>query len=177
MPQTPHISARSAKTVECYQGETSCPPAKTVRDQRRPTQKLLCLRVSDFEYSKRNIRQIGSVRRAQRLLLVPAGAQRRRRPRRIANYGPEELVTIFAQHAATAGYECPDTTLTKAHEHFRSIDRGRDFGNGRYARQLLDEAVTRQAGRLRTMAAPDVTALRTLLPDDIADVVGPAMGS
>ena len=44
----------------------------------------------------------------------------------------------------------------------------RSFGNGRYARQVLDEAVTRQAGRLRGLADPPVEDLRALLPADIA---------
>jgi SpoVK/Ycf46/Vps4 family AAA+-type ATPase len=93
---------------------------------------------------------------------------------RFENYTPDELVTIFCQHAAAAGYECPQSTVDAIRMHVGAVRQGRDFGNGRYARQLLDEAVTRQAGRLRSVAAPDVTDLRTLLPHDIGESAGPA---
>jgi SpoVK/Ycf46/Vps4 family AAA+-type ATPase len=90
------------------------------------------------------------------------------------NYTPDELVTIFMQHAATAGYECPPATVDAVRRGVAAMRRGRDFGNGRYARQLLDEAVTRQAGRLRAVAVPSVTDLRTLLPEDVGESAGPA---
>jgi hypothetical protein len=40
---------------------------------------------------------------------------------------------------------------------------------------VFDAAVTRQAGRLRTIAAPDVDDLRTLQVDDVAPVREPAV--
>jgi SpoVK/Ycf46/Vps4 family AAA+-type ATPase len=82
------------------------------------------------------------------------------------NYTADELVTIFCQHAATAGYECPDATLAIVRAHFDLVPRGKSFGNGRYARKVLEEVITRQAGRLRSMSAPSEDDLRTLSPQD-----------
>jgi SpoVK/Ycf46/Vps4 family AAA+-type ATPase len=84
------------------------------------------------------------------------------------DYTPQELVTIFAHHAAAAGYECPPETLAALADHFFRVPRGRSFGNGRYARQVLEDAITRQAGRLRGLAAPSEADLRLLTPNDVA---------
>jgi SpoVK/Ycf46/Vps4 family AAA+-type ATPase len=89
------------------------------------------------------------------------------------DYTPDELVTIFAYHAATAGYECPPQTLAALADHFTKAPRGRSFGNGRYARQVLEDAITRQAGRLRGIAAPSEADLRRLIPGDIASPNAP----
>ena len=83
------------------------------------------------------------------------------------HYRPDELVAIFEALAHASGYECSWDTLAGLRRHFESVPTGRSFGNGRYARQLLDEAVTRQAGRLRSLTSPSVEDLRVLRADDI----------
>jgi SpoVK/Ycf46/Vps4 family AAA+-type ATPase len=83
------------------------------------------------------------------------------------NYTHDELVTIFAHHAATDGYECPPETLAVLADHFTHVPRGRSFGNGRYARQVLEDSITRQAVRLRRLAAPTEADMRLLTPDDV----------
>lgn len=92
------------------------------------------------------------------------------------NYTADELVTIFCQHAASSGYECPDETLAIVRAHFDLVPRDRSFGNGRYARKVLEHIIARQAGRIRTMAAPTENDLRTLTPDDGRSLAGPAAG-
>lgn len=87
------------------------------------------------------------------------------------NYSADEMVTIFCQHAAAAGYECPDETLAIVRHHFDLVPRGKSFGNGRYARKVLEEVITRQAGRLRGMSGPTEDDLRTLIPADAAQLV------
>jgi SpoVK/Ycf46/Vps4 family AAA+-type ATPase len=84
-----------------------------------------------------------------------------------ADYSADELVAIFQQLALASGYECPGVTLTAIREHFERVHRGRTFGNGRYARKVLDEAITRQAGRLRSLTEPTLDQLRTLTVDDV----------
>jgi SpoVK/Ycf46/Vps4 family AAA+-type ATPase len=84
-----------------------------------------------------------------------------------AHYAPDELVAIFQNLAGASGYECPWETIDALRAHFSAVRMGRSFGNGRYARQLLDEAVTRQAGRLRGRTDPSVAELQTLQPLDI----------
>ena len=63
------------------------------------------------------------------------------------NYTADELVTIFCQHAASSGYECPDETLAIIRHHFDLVPRDKSFGNGRYARKVLEAVIARQAGR------------------------------
>jgi SpoVK/Ycf46/Vps4 family AAA+-type ATPase len=93
---------------------------------------------------------------------------------RFANYSTDELVTIVAQHAAGAGYECTGPTVAALRAHFATVERGPAFGNGRYARQVLDEAVTRHARRLRLTESPTITDLCLLLPQDVPAVAGAA---
>jgi len=92
------------------------------------------------------------------------------------NYTPAELVTIFCQHAAAAGYDCTDEALAALRMHFDRVKRGRSFGNGRYARKVLEDVITSQAGRLRSMNAPTEDELRTLTREDVvpADAARPA---
>ena len=83
------------------------------------------------------------------------------------NYTPDELVTIFGHLADAAGYTCPPQTLMVLQQHFAAIKRGRDFGNGRYARQILDGMVTRQAGRVAAISTPTTEDLTVLMPEDL----------
>ena len=83
------------------------------------------------------------------------------------NYDPGQLLTILAQHASRSGYEPSAEAAEALLRHFAAVPRGRTFGNGRYARQVLDGMITRQAGRLAgTTATRD--DLRLLLPEDLA---------
>ncbi|PZG14120.1 sporulation protein [Micromonospora craterilacus] len=84
------------------------------------------------------------------------------------HYATDELVAIFQNLAGTNGYDCPWEVLEALRTHFDAVPRGRSFGNARYARQLMDEAITRQASRLRGRVDPSVEELKTLQPADIA---------
>ncbi|MFK8908385.1 right-handed parallel beta-helix repeat-containing protein [Streptomyces sp. YS-3] len=83
------------------------------------------------------------------------------------DYSSEELVTIVRQHAVDSGYECAAGAAETLLAHFDSLPRGRTFGNARLARQTLEKMMTRQAGRLSTIAAPSLDDLRLLLPQDL----------
>jgi SpoVK/Ycf46/Vps4 family AAA+-type ATPase len=95
---------------------------------------------------------------------------------RFESYSADELVAIFEALARSGGYELQGGSLQLLHRHFEAMPLDETFGNGRYARQLLDRVVTRQASRLRTLPAPDVDDLRQLLPGDVSAAVsrGPA---
>ncbi|NBE83356.1 right-handed parallel beta-helix repeat-containing protein [Micromonospora rubida] len=97
----------------------------------------------------------------------PGLASRFAPPLEFENYRPDELVVIFNQHAETAGYTCAPATLAAVARHFQAVERGRDFGNGRYARQVLERMITKQAGRTMTMSAPTTQQLISLLPEDL----------
>ncbi len=91
---------------------------------------------------------------------------------RFADYTTDELVTIVSQHAAAAGYELSTATVAGLRSHFAAVPRGASFGNGRYARQVLDEAVTRHARRLRRTEAPTMQDLCLILPGDVVSATG-----
>jgi SpoVK/Ycf46/Vps4 family AAA+-type ATPase len=99
---------------------------------------------------------------------------RSRFPRRVnfVNYAADELVAIVEALARTSGYDCPGPTLTALRSHFEAVPRGRSFGNGRYARTVLDEMIVRQARRLRTTGQPTVEDMRVLLAADVGSVEG-----
>ncbi|MFF7361754.1 right-handed parallel beta-helix repeat-containing protein [Streptomyces sp. NPDC008125] len=84
-----------------------------------------------------------------------------------ADYTSDELVTIVRQHAAESGYECGPGTGSLLRAHFDGQPRDRSFGNARLARQVLEGMITRQAGRLSSLAAPTLDDLRLLLPEDV----------
>ncbi|MFC8271174.1 right-handed parallel beta-helix repeat-containing protein [Streptomyces sp. NPDC057271] len=84
------------------------------------------------------------------------------------DYTSGELVTIVRRHAADNGYDCAGGTEDALLAYFDSLPRGRAFGNARLARQTLERMMTRQAGRLSTMAAPGLDDLRLLLPRDLS---------
>jgi replication-associated recombination protein RarA len=84
-----------------------------------------------------------------------------------ANFSADELVAIFQGLAAASGYECPGDTLAVLREHFEAVPKTEAFGNGRYARTVLDDAITQQAGRIRQIGSPTVDDLRTLSVRDV----------
>ncbi|MFF3515821.1 right-handed parallel beta-helix repeat-containing protein [Streptomyces sp. NPDC002573] len=86
------------------------------------------------------------------------------------NYTPAELVTILEMHAARSGYVCSEGARVALLKQFEAVRRGRTFGNGRYARQVLDTMVTRQAGRLNTVEWATEDELRMLQVDDLVMV-------
>ncbi|MEV7893291.1 right-handed parallel beta-helix repeat-containing protein [Streptomyces cyaneofuscatus] len=98
-------------------------------------------------------------------------------PRRIAfaDYSSEELVTIVRAQAANMGYECGPGTGPLLKELFDALPRDRSFGNARLARQVVESMVTRQAGRLSSLAAPTLDDLRILLPADVTAVAPKAV--
>ncbi|KAB2591849.1 right-handed parallel beta-helix repeat-containing protein [Streptomyces arboris] len=98
-------------------------------------------------------------------------------PRRIAfaDYSSEELVTIVRAQAANMGYECGPGTGPLLREYFDTLPRDRSFGNARLARQVVEAMVTRQAGRLSSLAAPTLDDLRILLPADVTAVAPKAV--
>lgn len=83
------------------------------------------------------------------------------------DYTTDDLVTIAHRMATGNGYECAPETMVALREHFAAVHRDATFGNARYARQVLETMMTRQAGRLSTTGAPTVHDLRLLLPADL----------
>jgi Holliday junction resolvasome RuvABC ATP-dependent DNA helicase subunit len=84
-----------------------------------------------------------------------------------ADYTDAELVQIFESLCAKSKYLCDAAARTKLQAVFASQERGRGFGNGRFARNLFEDAVARQASRLVKVENPSDEQLLTLTVDDI----------
>jgi len=84
------------------------------------------------------------------------------------DYSPDDLVTIVRQQAETGGLLLAPAAQAALYQHFATMKRDRSFGNGRYARQILDSMITRQAGRLAAIAAPTTQDLTMLFPEDLS---------
>jgi Holliday junction resolvasome RuvABC ATP-dependent DNA helicase subunit len=85
------------------------------------------------------------------------------------DYTDEELRQIFTQMAAKADYDLGDGVLEEFNRQLAEQVRNETFGNGRYARNLLEAAIGRHAWRLREVDEPTLEQLRTLLPEDLLD--------
>ncbi|MEE1788481.1 right-handed parallel beta-helix repeat-containing protein [Streptomyces sp. SP17BM10] len=83
------------------------------------------------------------------------------------HYSDDELITIVRLQAEAAGYTCTPETLTALSTLFLAVPRDNSFGNGRFARQVLEAMITRQAGRLSRLDIADLDELSLLLPQDI----------
>ena len=83
------------------------------------------------------------------------------------HYATAELVAIVEGLAREGGYDLGEGTAAALRRHFDALERTPSFGNGRYARHVLEQLITRQAGRLRGMPHPGIDDLRLLVPQDV----------
>ena len=91
------------------------------------------------------------------------------------DYTDGELEQIFTGMVDRADYDLGEGCL----EAFRKLLAGqvRDdtFGNGRFARNVLEAAVGKHAWRLRDATEPTLDQLRSLLPEDLTPDAAPAV--
>jgi len=97
----------------------------------------------------------------------PGLRSRFKRTIRFHDYTSLELVTIFESMCEDNGFELGRAARERVLRYFRSQVRGRAFGNARLARNLFEEAVTRQADRLVKLRSPTTEQLVALLAGDI----------
>ena len=86
-----------------------------------------------------------------------------------ADYTDAELETIFQRLADAADYTPTEACLVRFRELLAATPRGHGFGNGRFARNVLEGAIGRHAWRLRDVENPSAEELRLLLPRDLED--------
>jgi hypothetical protein len=91
---------------------------------------------------------------------------------RFADYAVEELVAIFELVAGHAGYAWSPALLDGLRRLVPS-PRPVGFGNGRFVRNVFEEAVARQALRITALAEPTPEQVRELLPADLPPVPPP----
>jgi SpoVK/Ycf46/Vps4 family AAA+-type ATPase len=86
------------------------------------------------------------------------------------DYVEDELWAIFVSIGEKAGYHPDAEAEAKVRAWFAGVPRDKGFGNGRLARNLFEDAVTRQANRVVHIDDPTDEQLTTLTADDIAEV-------
>jgi hypothetical protein len=97
----------------------------------------------------------------------PGLASRFRTTIEFADYSDDELVGIFTGLAESADYDVSDDCRARFRSILATTPRGPSFGNGRFARNVLEAAIGRHAWRLREVDHPSVQELRELSPDDL----------
>jgi hypothetical protein len=85
------------------------------------------------------------------------------------DYSDDELADILTGLADGADYELTPDALDRFRVILAATPRDRAFGNGRFARNVLEAAIGRHAWRLRDVAAPTTDQLRRILAEDLTD--------
>jgi SpoVK/Ycf46/Vps4 family AAA+-type ATPase len=86
-----------------------------------------------------------------------------------AEYDTDQLVAIFELQARQKGMIHSQEVLAVVRKYIPAAPRGHNFGNGRFIRNMLEEAISNQATRLALRDPETLTEqdLRTLLPEDV----------
>jgi SpoVK/Ycf46/Vps4 family AAA+-type ATPase len=103
----------------------------------------------------------------------PGLASRFRTTIEFEDYTDSELVEIFLGMAKAADYDVTEDCLVRYQTILSTTPRGPMFGNGRFARNLLEAAVGRHAWRLRDVAEPTLQQLRELIAADLDEEPAP----
>jgi len=85
------------------------------------------------------------------------------------DYTSDELVQIFQLLCDDANYLCDADAKAKVRLWLESQPRVKGFGNGRLVRNLFEDAVSRQASRVVTLAKPTDIELVLMVPADIPE--------
>jgi Holliday junction resolvasome RuvABC ATP-dependent DNA helicase subunit len=102
----------------------------------------------------------------------PGLASRFRTTIEFADYTDEELVSILKEMAKAADYDLDAACVRRFTAILALTPRGSMFGNGRFARNMLEAAIGKHAWRLRDVAEPTLEQLRKLVPEDFDDAAG-----
>ena len=85
------------------------------------------------------------------------------------DYNEDELLAILSLMASKKGYQLNQEVQEKCRHIFAAACQQEDFGNGRYARNLIEQALLRQAQRLMEESEGTTITRETLLqlkPED-----------
>lgn len=90
------------------------------------------------------------------------------------DYTADELTDIFMLMMKERGFDATDDAIKEAHYIFEKVRNTNDFGNGRYVRNLFEQAAQKQAVRLLSLReqASDIRKkeMFLLIKDDIASL-------
>jgi hypothetical protein len=85
------------------------------------------------------------------------------------DYSDHELLEILDSIASGSDYELTEEAQRRVRHLLEATPRGPSFGNGRFARNLFEQAVGRHAWRLRDEKEPTRDELRLLTADDLVE--------
>ena len=87
------------------------------------------------------------------------------------DYTGPQLMDIFLLQCKKNKYVLSDEADAAARKLFDELyaERGENFGNGRYVRNLFEDMVVRHSNRVALMDAPTKDDLMTVLPEDLED--------
>jgi SpoVK/Ycf46/Vps4 family AAA+-type ATPase len=89
-----------------------------------------------------------------------------------SHYKPDELLAIFEKMGQEAGLVLTERAQAKLRTSFDRVCRGRNdaFGNGRFARNLLEKTIEQQANRIVDLIPMTDDILATITSADIPDL-------
>jgi hypothetical protein len=90
------------------------------------------------------------------------------------DYTDDELCSIFESIGKEHHYELDEGGKAAVKAFFAAQPRGESFGNGRLARNLFEDCVTRQASRIVDDANPSNEQLITLVAADVPSGKAPS---
>ncbi|MFC0628883.1 AAA family ATPase [Kribbella deserti] len=99
----------------------------------------------------------------------PGLASRFRTTIEFDDYTDGELIDILVGLARNADYELVPDAVDAFVTILQHTPRGPSFGNGRFARNMLEAAIGRHAWRLRDVTEPTTEQLRQILAADLTD--------
>jgi hypothetical protein len=105
----------------------------------------------------------------------PGLSSRFRTTLEFADYADDELAVILAGMAEAADYDLGEDARRRFAGLLLTTPRGPMFGNARFARNVLEAAIGRQAWRLREVDEPTLAQLRELTAEDLDPGVGDAV--
>lgn len=85
------------------------------------------------------------------------------------DYTSNELLSILKLFISEAGMNLEDAATQKLLHIFDEASGQKDFGNGRFARNLFEQARLRQASRVLHIPSPSDVDIRTLTADDFIE--------
>jgi hypothetical protein len=83
------------------------------------------------------------------------------------DYTDDELLAIFTLMAGAADFAVDDATREALRALLAGAVRDEGFGNARFVRNVLEDAIGRHAWRLRDVVEPTAEQLRQLAPSDL----------
>ncbi|MBP0454410.1 right-handed parallel beta-helix repeat-containing protein [Kitasatospora sp. RG8] len=84
-----------------------------------------------------------------------------------SDYSADELLEIARAQCAEHEYALAEATEGALLDHFATLERGPNFGNGRTARQVFETMVERHAMRVAHLEDPSTEELQLLVPADL----------